>query len=708
MAKGKLTAAVPIINSFSTMPNVDKGASDKLKKTGDALKTVSEAVTSLGQVRSTIHWADFWQWIDGGDIENLEKARSKLWNAAKVVASFKDMPAIPNGTGNKLQRLAWTLTDIINALNLLGQLPPAAGNQYGNVVSWTDEIKNVKGVIFGVSAELRTLGDISNIPEGTGQKLLRVTWTLNDVKLAMNTVINTITSLNFDGDYSSSIDGIRNIDRVIRGVSVELHNLSTIANMPEGMNVKLQRITWALSYVKSTASTIRQFNTLTIPPEASQNISNATGTIHKVAVPLHDLSTVANIPEGITGKLQRIGWTLASVRSVVNNIKVANTNMTGLPDPNAFKTKLGKLRILISDISNFGKTVKGGNNNGNNVSGLASMVKSVSAQVRACVNTVNSAIASLRNAGYRLGNGLRTGVSRGVSNMAHPVWAQVNSMNSAMSSAQGKANQTGGVFRSLQSKVYTLTQGINNLANAINNLPSSKSITIGINTTHSNSGAGLPSFLGLAGYTDEILLGQNYTTIQNYNGGTASAGGGLFAGLRGKVKNGIHGAMVRFSGGFDRMSAFESLADTVIGNTSYQYYYNSKNGGDVGDSLRSGEFNCYDGSLVLMSLASLLGLDSEMRGTTVGGEGHAYTKIGGKIFDSTAMQLFGRHTAPRVNYSGVNDGGDNKDSTKQQNFNVEVQINGDVYGTDDLNSKIKEGVEKALIDLVNPSKATGI
>lgn len=709
LAKGKLTAAVPIINSFADMPDINKNASEKLKKTGESMKNVSDAVNALGQVRSNIGWDRIWEWLDGDTISNLQAARGKLWNAARVVASFKDMPAIPNGTGNKLQRLAWTLTDVINALKLLGQLPPATGNQYGNVESWTSEIKTVRGIIYGVSAELRTLGDISAIPEGTGQKLLRVTWVLNDVKTTITTIINVLSSFNYDGDYKSIIDNIRNICRTIRGVSIQLKDLSTIANIPEGTTLKLQRITWTLSYVRNTVSTIKQFSGLIIPPEASQNISNATGTIHKVAVPLHDLSTIAVIPDGVSVKLQRLGWVLMDVRSLVYKVKTANSGMAGLPDGTSFQQKLNRLRVLLNQIATFSRTISNTGANNGNASGITSMVRSVTTQVRACVNAVNSAIGSLRNAGYRLGNGLRSGVSRGVSNMAHPVWVQVNSMNSAMSSAQGKANQTGGVFRSLQSKVYTLTQGINNLANAINNLPSSKSITIGINTTHSNSGAGLPGYLGLAGYTDEILLGQNYTTIQNYNGGTASAGGGLFAGLRGKVKNGIHGAMVRFSGGFDRMSAFESLADTVIGNTSYQYYYNSKNGGDVGDSLRSGEFNCYDGSLVLMSLASLLGLDSEMRGTTVGGEGHAYTKIGGKIFDSTAMQLFGRHTAPRVNYSGTSTPvSSNSKDEKLNHIETTIVINGDVYGEKDLKTKIKEGAEEVLIDVMNPSKATGI
>lgn len=708
LAKGKLTAAVPIINSFADMPDIDKGASEKLKKTGDSMKNVSDAVNALGQVRSNIGWDRIWEWLDGDTISNLQAARGRIWKAAEVVASFKDMPAIPNGTGNKLQRLAWTLTDVINALKLLGQLPASTGNQYGNIESWTSEIKTVRGIIYGVSAELRTLGDISAIPEGTGQKLLRVTWVLNDVKTTITTITNVLSSFNYDGDYKSIIDNIRNICRTIRGVSIQLKDLSTIANIPEGTTLKLQRITWTLSYVRNTVSTIKQFSGLIIPPEASQNISNATGTIHKVAVPLHDLSTIAVIPDGVSVKLQRLGWVLMDVRSLVYKVKTANSGMAGLPDGTSFQQKLNRLRVLLNQIATFSRTISNTGANNDNASGITSIVRSVTTQVRACVNAVNSAIGSLRNAGYRLGSGLRNGVSRGVSNMAHPVWVQVNSMNSAMSSAQGKANQTGGVFRSLQSKVYTLTQGINNLANAINNLPSSKSITIGINTTHSNSGAGLPSFLGLAGYTDEILLGQNYTTIQNYNGGTASAGGGLFAGLRGKVKNSIHGAMVRFSGGFDRMSAFESLADTVIGNTSYQYYYNSKNGGDVSDSLRSGEFNCYDGSLVLMSLASLLGLDSEMRGTTVGGEGHAYTKIGGKIFDSTAMQLFGRHTAPRVNYSGTGDRGSTNKEQSSEPMTVVVNVNGDVYGERHLEDKIRSGAEKVVLDVFSPSKSTGM
>lgn len=699
-AHDRIVGAVPIINSFKDMPNTDKGASEKLKAAANGLKGVSDALEALGKIRGNIGWDRIWEFFDGGTIENLQKAKGRLWGAAKTVASFKDMPAIPNGVGGKLQRLSWTLTDIIKALDLLSKLPPVDDN-FGNVYSWADTVGNIKGVLFGVSAQLRTLGDISAIPEGTGQKLQRVTWVLVDVKNAMTTLINVINGLNFDGDYQSIIDSVQTISRAIRGVSVQLNQMQTIANMPEGLNNKLQRIGWVLNDVKTAGNSIKQFSGYTIPPDAVSNVSRTTGAIHRVAIPLRDLGTVANMPEGIGNKLQRISWVLNDARVVANNIKTANASMTGLPDADQFKQKLDKLKTLIGHLANFSNGIKSTNKKGNNASGLSALVRDISTQINNCVNAVNRGIAGLRNAGYRLGNGLRSGVSNGVSNMAHPVWAQINSINSAMSSVQGKVNQTSGVFKNFQSRVYTLTQGINNLGSAITNLPSSKNITIGITTNTSNNGS-LP-----AGVSMSSIDSSDWGTITSYTGGTASTGS-LFAGLKGRVSNGLHGAVVRLSGGFDRMSAFESIADTVIGNTSYQYYYNSKNGGDVSDSLRSGSFNCYDGSLVLMSLASLLGLDSEMKGTTVGGEGHAYTKIGGKIFDSTAMQLFGRRTAPRVNYSGTGDRGSTNKEQFSEPVTVVVNVNGDVYGERHLEDKIRSGAEKVVLDVFSPSKGTGM
>lgn len=706
-----LTDAIPKINSFDDLPAISDQAVQKITKVSEAITKLDSAMKGLENLGK--HAGGGGKFAQGGNAmpqvdtidyyaSVIDSVKDTMWKVAGSLAKLKDMPAIPEGTGNKIQRVTWVLNDVAQSFDALAKIPPTNDDDIVGILSgWNDKVDSVKIVLWKVAGHLRTLHDMPAIPEGTGGKIQRVTWVLVDVKNAMTTLINVINGLNFDGDYQSSINSVQTISRTIRGVSVQLNQMQTIANMPEGLNNKLQRIGWVLNDVKAAGNNIKQFAGYIIPPEVTSNVSKTTGAIHRVAILLRDLGTVAVMPEGIGNKLQRISWVLNDARVVANNIKTANASMTGLPNAGQFQQKLNTLKTLINQLANFNNGIKSTNKKGNNASGLSALVRDISTQINNCVNAVNRGIAGLRNAGYRLGNGLRSGVSNGVSNMAHPVWAQINSINSAMSSVQGRVNQTSGVFRNFQSRVYTLTQGINNLGSAINNLPSSKNITIGITTNTSNNGS-LP-----AGVSMSSIDSSDWGTITSYTGGTASTGS-LFAGLKGRFSNGLHGAVVRLSGGFDRMSAFESIADTVIGNTSYQYYYNSKNGGDVSDSLRSGEFNCYDGSLVLMSLASLLGLDSEMKGTTVGGEGHAYTKIGGKIFDSTAMQLFGRRTAPRVNYSGTGDRGSTNKEQSSEPVTVVVNVNGDVYGERHLEDKIRSGAEKVVLDVFSPSKGTGM
>jgi len=85
-------------------------------------------------------------------------------------------------------------------------------------------------------------------------------------------------------------------------------------------------------------------------------------------------------------------------------------------------------------------------------------------------------------------------------------------------------------------------------------------------------------------------------------------------------------------------NVYEALALDMIGKTQYAYYFNS-NGLSPAQNYLNGSFNCYDGALLLMSLASSFGLNSTMEHGFWETTPHAWANIEkvGRI-DATAIQ----------------------------------------------------------------------
>lgn len=90
---------------------------------------------------------------------------------------------------------------------------------------------------------------------------------------------------------------------------------------------------------------------------------------------------------------------------------------------------------------------------------------------------------------------------------------------------------------------------------------------------------------------------------------------------------------------YGKLQLFEAVAEKLIAPTGYDFYYNSRYG--VMQALDRGRFNCYDGALILMSLANQLGLGASMAHGWWGNVGHVAAVVGGKIFDTTQRQKRG-------------------------------------------------------------------
>ena len=688
---GNLRDAIPKINSFDDLPAVSDQAVQKITKASEAITKLDSAMKGLEGLGK--HAGGNAKFTQGGNampqVETIDyyagvidSVKDTMWRVADKLAELKDMPAIPEGTGNKIQRVTWVLNDVVQAFNSIAKIPPTNGVDIAGIIGgWDDKVSSAKTALWNVAEDLRPLHDMPAIPEGTGAKIQRVTWVLNDVKVAMDTLVRVLSNVNFDGDYQSYIDSVQIMCKTIRGVSIELNQLSTIANIPETVGVKLQRIGWVLNDLKSSVNTVKTVNGMQFTGGEYVRIQTACRLVRNVSVHLNQLQTIANVPPIVGQKLGFVNNAIHSLISVVNAIRSCYNSMIAQPiDPNFFQSKLNQIeeciRKVITFANNFGGSLNGQNGQGG-MANITNTVRVMVSQLNQIVAQLNGLSGQMNSAGYNIGNSFKSGVSSGIAGVSAVVWAQVNSMNSAMDSARGKSDQLGGAFSNLRGTVYSLTQGINSLKDAINNLPSSKQITIDITANQNTSGAGLPAGISMDSISD------SWGTVTGYSGGHASTGGkGLFAGI-------------------NTMDIFKGAVNNMIRGTSYDFYYGSK-----GNSASDKSFNCVDGSLMVVSLASQLGLDSELRTTNANGTPHMYPVVNGEIFDTTAKQLFGKWRAGNVRYAGLSSEANKTANDNLVTYNNKIEIN--INGATGDKKQIAKEVERKLKELFNNSKGTGI
>ena len=149
---------------------------------------------------------------------------------------------------------------------------------------------------------------------------------------------------------------------------------------------------------------------------------------------------------------------------------------------------------------------------------------------------------------------------------------------------------------------------------------------------------------------------------------------------------------------------FMTVAQAIFSAIPYKFYYDSEWKGNWVNALLSGAVNCSDGADALIALANVFGISGYKQHTTLkSGVGHFFAVIGGKPMDTTNFQnhgswspLGGAGIPTRTSHSSR--GAVQGNTT---NHTINVTITGDVYGVDDLESRIEEGVKRGLRDEFN-------
>ena len=159
---------------------------------------------------------------------------------------------------------------------------------------------------------------------------------------------------------------------------------------------------------------------------------------------------------------------------------------------------------------------------------------------------------------------------------------------------------------------------------------------------------------------------------------------------------------------------FEAMARAIfspsMGGLPYRFYYDSSWKGSWLGAIQAGACNCWDGANALVAFANTCGFSGGIAHGSWNGIPHVWAVIEGRKMDTTGMQNRGTWTpsasagSPMVRRP-IHDGNMNQDTTP---VHVEVNINGNVYGVDDLDSHISESIDKGLEKHFNKAYTIGV
>lgn len=150
--------------------------------------------------------------------------------------------------------------------------------------------------------------------------------------------------------------------------------------------------------------------------------------------------------------------------------------------------------------------------------------------------------------------------------------------------------------------------------------------------------------------------------------------------------------------------SFRKMAEALFSAIPYDFYYDDQKHGSWQAALQAGSCNCWHGAHAILALANTCGFSGSIEKGTWNGIPHVYAVIEGRKMDTTGWQQ-------RRSWAGVSAGGPSKNQIKNGDTTVNVTVdmsNATVYGVDDLEATIEQGVNRALNENLLNSLSVGI
>lgn len=415
-AKDEIIKAAPVINQFSSLPDIDQSAGEKLKKVSDGIKNVADSLKSLNSLSSSM----------GGDNgalgtilkklqigESIRAAKSALTDAAKQLQGLNDLPDIPDGIKTKLSKIGSTTATVINTLKPLTSIQ----NMNVNSASIASKVAQARYAISNSAIHLASLSGISTIPDDIPTKLSKVGSTAA-------TLINTLKPLtsiaNSEVNAGAINTKVAQARYAISNAATHIASLSGISTIPENIGETLNRVSTSARQVATAATNL---NTIPVVTATSANIMLAVIAIKTAIMQLNSLAGTT-----LNGG---IGALLTSVTNALNQLKTTLYAMSS---------------GFYSAGANIGLSIVNGVN-----TGLAPLSGITIARV---ASATNSAVGTGRSGGAKIGRAVTQGFKQNLKmaqamkqEMSYVTQAVNNGISAAKTAARNGAQDVVAEFK---------------------------------------------------------------------------------------------------------------------------------------------------------------------------------------------------------------------------------------------------------------------
>ena len=415
-AKDEIIKAAPVINQFSSLPDIDQSAGEKLKKVSDGIKNVADSLKNLNSLSSSM----------GGDNgalgtilkklqigESIRAAKSALTDAAKQLQGLNDLPDIPDGIKTKLSKIGSTTATVINTLKPLTSIQ----NMNVNSASIASKVAQARYAISNSAIHLASLSGISTIPDDIPTKLSKVGSTAA-------TLINTLKPLtsiaNSEVNAGAINAKVAQARYAISNAATHIASLSGISTIPENIGETLNRVSTSARQVATAATNL---NTIPVVTATSANIMLAVIAIKTAIMQLNSLAGTT-----LNGG---IGALLTSVTNALNQLKTTLYAMSS---------------GFYSAGANIGLSIVNGVN-----TGLAPLSGITIARV---ASATNSAVGTGRSGGAKIGRAVTQGFKQNLKmaqamkqEMSYVTQAVNNGISAAKTAARNGAQDVVAEFK---------------------------------------------------------------------------------------------------------------------------------------------------------------------------------------------------------------------------------------------------------------------
>lgn len=415
-AKDEIIKAAPVINQFSSLPDIDQSAGEKLKKVSDGIKNVADSLKSLNSLSSSM----------GGDNgalgtilkklqlgESIRAAKSALTDAAKQLQGLNDLPDIPDGIKTKLSKIGSTTATVINTLKPLTSIQ----NMNVNSASIASKVAQARYAISNSAIHLASLSGISTISDDIPTKLSKVGSTAA-------TLINTLKPLtsiaNSEVNAGAINTKVAQARYAISNAATHIASLSGISTIPENIGETLNRVSTSARQVATAATNL---NTIPVVTATSTNIMLAVTAIKTAIMQLNSLAGTT-----LNGG---IGALLTSVTNALNQLKTTLYAMSS---------------GFYSAGANIGSSIVNGVNTG--LSPLSGIT------IARVASATNSAVGTGRSGGAKIGRAVTQGFKQNLKmaqamkqEMSYVTQAVNNGISAAKTAARNGAQDVVAEFK---------------------------------------------------------------------------------------------------------------------------------------------------------------------------------------------------------------------------------------------------------------------